>query len=71
MLEEGERMFDLARIPSARLGALVLYYNRHPPQPTERLMTIKASFSWRLLHRLFLEGNGRTFSDSMNEMLLM
>ena len=28
MLEEWDKIFDLARIPSARLGALVLYSTR-------------------------------------------
>jgi hypothetical protein len=65
MLEEWERVFDLAKIPQNRLGALVLYYNGHMPQPIERLMTIEASFSWRLLHRLFIEGNGDGFADFM------
>jgi hypothetical protein len=57
MLEEWERVFDLAEIPQNRLGVLVLYYNGHMPKPIERLMTIEASFSWRLLHRIFIEGN--------------
>ena len=35
MLEEWERVFDLAQIPRTRLGALVLYYNGHKPQPIE------------------------------------
>ena len=68
MLEEWERIFDLAEIPSPRLGALVLYYNGHMPQPAESEMPIEASFSWRLLHRLFLERNGpkfRVFLDTM------
>jgi hypothetical protein len=69
MLEEWERIFDLAEIPQTRLGALVLYYNGHMPQPTERLMTIEASFSWRLLHRLFIEGNGDGFAAFMKKRL--
>jgi hypothetical protein len=69
MLEEWKRIFDLAQIPKTRLGALVLYYNGHKPQPIESLMTIEASFSWRLLHRLFIEGNGPVFADWMNFML--
>ena len=69
MLEEWERIFDLAQIPPPRLGALVLYYNGHMPQPIESRMPIEASFSWRLFHRLFLERNGPAFSDFMSTML--
>jgi hypothetical protein len=69
MLEEWERVFDLAEIPQTRLGALVLYYNGHMPQPIERVMIIEASFSWRLLHRLFIEGNGDGFADFMKNRL--
>ena len=69
MLEEWERVFDLAEIPSTRLGALVLYDNGYTPQSTEESMPIEASFSWRLLHRLFLDGSGPTFSDFMDAML--
>ncbi len=69
MLEEWERVFDLAKIPKTRLGALVLYYNGHMPQPIEKLMTIEASFSWRLLHRLFIEGNGDGFAAFMKKRL--
>ncbi|KAF0687680.1 hypothetical protein As57867_020525, partial [Aphanomyces stellatus] len=58
MLEEWENIFDLAKIHGPRLGALVLYYNGHKPHVIEASMTIEASFSWRLLHRLFIEGNG-------------
>jgi hypothetical protein len=63
MLEEWKRIFDLAEIPNTRLGVLVLYYNGHMPQPIESLMPIEASFSWRLLYRLFLERNGPIFAD--------
>ena len=69
MLEEWERIFDLAEIPSPRLGALVLYYNGHAPESKENAMPIEASFSWRLLHRLFLERNGPKFSKFMSTML--
>jgi hypothetical protein len=69
MLEEWERIFDLAQISRTRLGALVLYYNGHKPQPIKSLMTIEASFSWRLLHRLFIEGNGDGFSAFMKKLL--
>jgi hypothetical protein len=68
MLEEWEKVFDLARIPHSRLGALVLYYNGHMPQPIERSMTIEASFSWRLLHRVFIEGNGDGFADFLSRL---
>ena len=69
MLEEWERVFDLAEIPSPRLGALVPYDNGYTPQSAEESMPIEASFSWRLLHRLFLDGNGPAFSDFMDAML--
>ncbi|KAF0702597.1 Aste57867_7773 [Aphanomyces stellatus] len=69
MLEEWENIFDLAKIHGPRLGALVLYYNGHKPHVIEGSMTIEASFSWRLLHRLFIEGNGVQFSKWFNECL--
>ncbi|KAF0714876.1 hypothetical protein As57867_003635, partial [Aphanomyces stellatus] len=69
MLEEWENIFDLAKIHGPRLGALVLYYNGHKPHVIEASMTIEASFSWRLLHRLFIEGNGVEFSKWFNECL--
>ena len=56
MLEEWERIFELADIPKSRLGILIPYYNGHMPQSVEKEMTIEASFSWRLLHRWFIEG---------------
>ena len=62
MLEEWERIFDLADIPKTRLGVLVLYHSGHMPHPVEREMSIEASFAWRLLHRCFIEGNGKGFS---------
>lgn len=69
MLEEWERIFDLAEIPPTRLGALMLYNNDHNPHSVEKLITIEASFSWRLLHQLFLEGNGPEFRVFMSKML--
>jgi hypothetical protein len=69
MLEEWKRIFDLAEISNTRLGVLVLYYNGHMPQPIESLMPIEASFSWRLLYRLFLERNGPIFADWMKDKL--
>ena len=69
MLEEWERIFDLAEIPSPRLGALVVYDNGHAPQSAEDSMPIEASFSWRPLYRLFLERNGPAFPDFMEAML--
>ena len=69
MLEEWERIFDLAEVPSPRLGVLINYSFGHRPERIERVMTIEASFSWRLLHRLFLEGNGPNFRSFMNKML--
>ena len=69
MLEEWEQIFELAGIPDTRLGILVTYHNGHMPHPVERKMTIEASFSWRLLHRCFIEGNGdgfiKWFTDSL------
>ncbi|KAG9405243.1 hypothetical protein AC1031_004351 [Aphanomyces cochlioides] len=69
MLEEWENMFDLADIHEPRLGALVLYYNGHKPHVIEGSMTMEASFSWRILHRLFIEENGVEFSKWFNECL--
>ena len=67
MLEEWEMIFELAEIPEPRLGVLVLYHNGHTPVHVERKMTIESSFSWRLLHRCFLEGNGMEFSKWFSE----
>ena len=69
MLEEWERVFDLADIPETRLGVLVLYHNGHMPHPVERKMLIEASFAWRLLHRCFIEGNGDDFASWFTESL--
>jgi hypothetical protein len=69
LLEEWQAIFDAANIPHPRFGALVMYFNGHAPQPVEKFMTIEASFSWRLLHHLFIEGNGLNFSDFLNEHL--
>ena len=70
MLEEWKRIFDLANIcKEARLGVLVLYHNGHMPHPVERKMSIEASFSWRLLHRCFIEGNGDVFRHWFTESL--
>jgi hypothetical protein len=62
LLEEWEAIFDIAGISENRIGLLIAYYNGSMPQPIERYMTIEASFSWRLLHRLFIDGNGPNFS---------
>jgi hypothetical protein len=61
LLEEWEDIFNLAEIPQPRCGILIPYYNGHNPQPVEGSMSIEASFSWRLLHRVFIEGNGKAF----------
>ncbi|KAF0718239.1 Aste57867_1808 [Aphanomyces stellatus] len=69
MLEEWETIFDLAGIEGPRLGVIVFHSNGHEPQAIEKSMTIEASFSWRLLHRLFIEGNGKTFEKWLCECL--
>ncbi|KAF0704650.1 hypothetical protein As57867_007269, partial [Aphanomyces stellatus] len=69
MLDEWQKIFELADIKGPQLGAFVIYYNGHKPQPIEASMTIEASFSWRLLHRLFLEGNGPEFGKWFSENL--
>ncbi|KAI9324154.1 hypothetical protein BDR26DRAFT_882302, partial [Obelidium mucronatum] len=69
MLEEWKQIFDLAGIQQPRLGTLVLYHNGHQPHKVEQSMKIQASFSWRLLHRLFLEGNGPGFADWFEDFL--
>jgi hypothetical protein len=58
MLEEWESIMDIAKISGPRLGVLIPYYNGHMPQPLENHLSIESSFSWRLLHRLFIEDNG-------------
>jgi hypothetical protein len=57
MLEEWERLFELARIPKPWLGTFVNYGNGHSPKPFENGMPIEAAFGWRLLHHLFVEDN--------------
>jgi hypothetical protein len=69
MLEEWERIFDLAGIPKARLGVLVPYHNGHMPHPVERIMSIETSFAWRLLHRCFIDGNGDAFAQWFSKSL--
>ncbi len=57
MLEEWPRLFGVAEIPQPHLGVFVAYGNGHYPKEFENRMPIKAAFGWRMLHRLFVEGN--------------
>ncbi|EPZ33719.1 hypothetical protein O9G_002357, partial [Rozella allomycis CSF55] len=63
LMEEFERILDLAGVGQPRFGVLVPYYNGHNPQPVEKSMQIEASFSWRLLYRVFIEGHGVDFIE--------
>ncbi|KAH9145158.1 hypothetical protein AeRB84_010926 [Aphanomyces euteiches] len=70
MLEEWEQIFDLAGVSGPRLGAIArYYYHDHMHQAIERSMPIEASFSWRLLHQLFLQDNGLHLSKWFCESL--
>ncbi|RKP18705.1 hypothetical protein ROZALSC1DRAFT_22966, partial [Rozella allomycis CSF55] len=69
LMEEWERIFDKADVLRPRFGVLVPYYNGHNPHPVEKSMGIEASFSWRLLYRVFIEGNGKEFSDWFQDYL--
>lgn len=63
MLEEWPRLFTRAGIDGATLGVFLSYGNGHSPKDFEKQMPIEAAFSWRLLHRLFVEDN---FKDPAN-----
>ncbi|RKP17013.1 hypothetical protein ROZALSC1DRAFT_31147 [Rozella allomycis CSF55] len=61
LMEEFETIFDMAGVGQPRFGVIVSYEVGHNPQPVEQSMRIEASFSWRLLYRVFIEGNGVDF----------
>jgi hypothetical protein len=63
MLEEGDHILTRCGITEKKLCVIVPYYNGHEPQPVEQNMHIEASFSWRLLHRVFIEGNGKELAE--------
>ncbi len=62
MLEEWRMLFDKAGVNGPRLGIMVLYFNGRGLRTMDRVLPAEASFSWRMLHRLFLDGN----KDSLN-----
>ncbi|KAG9401989.1 hypothetical protein AC1031_007690 [Aphanomyces cochlioides] len=65
-----EQIFDLAGVSGPRLAAIVrYYYHDHMHQAIEQSMPIEASFSWRLLHRLFFQDNGVNLSKWFREYL--
>ncbi len=57
MLEEGLGLLPQAGITEPCHTALVMYGNGTPVCDFDRYLPIVASFSWRLLHGLFVEGN--------------
>jgi hypothetical protein len=57
MLEEGLGLLEKAGIPEPHHTALVMYGNGTPPSEDDDILEIEASFSWRLLHGLFVDGN--------------
>jgi hypothetical protein len=69
MLEEWPFLFENTGITGPQLGVIVLYFNGRGLRSMDRVLPAEASFSWRLLHRLFLDGingadlNGPEFSD--------
>jgi hypothetical protein len=61
MLEEWRMVFGAGQLPEPWLGVLVTYGNGHSPKDFENDMPIEAAFSWRTLHRLFLDkGNSKS-----------
>lgn len=63
MLEEGDAILTRCGILDKKMCVIVPYFDGHGPQPVETTMTIEASFAWRLLHRVFIEGNGLNFDE--------
>eukprot|EP00978_Attheya_sp_CCMP212_P003892 scaffold8313_cov23-Attheya_sp.AAC.1 len=57
MLEEWKGIFADANVSEPSLGVLVTYGNGHSANMLDELLPIQAGFSWRMLHRLFLENN--------------
>eukprot|EP00978_Attheya_sp_CCMP212_P033894 scaffold139166_cov47-Attheya_sp.AAC.1 len=57
MLEEWKGIFVDANVSEPFLGVLVTYGNGHSANKLDELLPIQAGFSWRMLHRLFLENN--------------
>jgi hypothetical protein len=57
MLEEWPQVFKKAGILEPCLGVFVNYGNGHSAKSFEDVMSIEAAFSWRMLHRLFVEDN--------------
>jgi hypothetical protein len=57
MLEEWEQMFKEAHVPEPYLGVLVSYGNGYSVKALDGALPVEAGFSWRMLHRLFLEDN--------------
>jgi hypothetical protein len=70
MLEEWPKLFEVAGVPGPHLGVLLSYGNGHAPQPFENRMPIQAAFGWRMLHRLFVEGNHKTVVEDNCEVEL-
>jgi hypothetical protein len=75
ILEESKRIFLLHvdhRIEEAAfelVSVLVLYFNGHGVTPTDRELPIQTTFSARLLHRVYFEGNANypTFESFMSD----
>ncbi|KAG2962182.1 hypothetical protein PC118_g21573 [Phytophthora cactorum] len=58
MLEEGGTILQKMKLdPKHVVRVIVPYFNGFSSQPVEQSMPIEASFSWRLLHRFFLDNN--------------
>eukprot|EP00039_Didymoeca_costata_P017664 m.328982 g.328982 ORF g.328982 m.328982 type:complete len:989 (+) comp16566_c0_seq26:227-3193(+) len=58
MLEEWRTIFDKVGIKGKRHNVLLSYGNGTSPIELDRKMPIEASFSWRMLHHLFLRDSG-------------
>ncbi|KAG1705589.1 hypothetical protein DVH05_003276 [Phytophthora capsici] len=58
MLEESDTIFRKMGLDPTRVASVIVqYFNGYSFNQVEQSMLIEASFSWRLLHRFFLDGN--------------
>ena len=59
MLEEGDYLMERTGLTgSNKMSVIIPYFNGYSIVPLEHGMDIEASFSWRLLHRMFIDSNG-------------
>ena len=51
-------------VPNPWLGLVVTYGNGHGVAEQDRILSIAASFGWRMLHRMFVDGNSKDLASS-------